>query len=231
MGITSLWQRVLHKIWKWWPRRGGPYDRRPSPPRLVLRERVFDVRIGPQYRRGVFIDVQNLYWGMRSFHPQAWIDYWQLQHFLRQDGATVTLSAFTYYDPDNKSQVDFIHALSLMGYRVVARPLRRLASGAVKGDIDLELALAVLDEAPYLDEIVLVTGDGDFVPLVNRLVQQGKLVKVIGPDKVTAPELIWACHEFINLSQIEGVVMVGEKTKSAASPPATDNEGDKDTET
>lgn len=222
MGVTATpwWQRLWHRLRSWWRGRRWLWQPRPAPPRLFVRDRVFDVRVGPRYRRGVFIDVQNLYLGMRSYHPNAWVDYWKLQQFLRQDGATVTFTAFTYYDPENKPQVDFIHALSLMGYRVVARPLRRLSSGAVKGDIDLEMALEVLDQAPYLDEIVLVTGDGDFVPLVNRLVQQGKLVKVIGPDKVTAPELIWACHEFVNLSQIEGVVVISERTREESASSA-----------
>ena len=204
MGVRG--RSLLTALRRWWQRLWRRL-RRSREVRLLTTERVFTLRVGTRYRRGVFIDVQNIYLGMRSAYPHARVDYWALQRFFRQDSADVTLTAFTFYDPENKAQVDFIHALSMMGYRVVARPLRRLASGAVKGDIDLEMALEILDQAPYLDEIVLVTGDGDFVPLVHRLIQRGKIVKVVGPDKVTAPELIWACHEFINLSQIEGVVV------------------------
>jgi len=53
--------------------------------------------------------------------------------------------------------------------------------------------------------VVLVTGDGDFAPLVDTLSRMGKFVKVIGPDRFTSQDLIHSCDEFINLSQIEGI--------------------------
>lgn len=91
-------------------------------------------------------------------------------------------------------------------YRVVTKPIKRMADGNIKANMDMEIAMEVLDQAPYLDEIVLITGDGDFTSLVNRLVQRGKFVSVIGPDRFTAPELIQACHAFLNFSQIPGAL-------------------------
>jgi len=91
-----------------------------------------------------------------------------------------------------------------MGYRVVTKPIKKLPDGSIKANMDMEMALEILDQAPFLDEIVIVSGDGDFVSLIDRLVQMGKRVVVIGPNPFSAPELIQACHEFINLSQIPG---------------------------
>ncbi len=71
----------------------------------------------------------------------------------------------------------------------------------------IEMALEVLYMAPYLDEIVLVTGDGDFVPLVHQLVWMGKIVRVIGPGRLTAQELGLVAHSFISLDHIEGILI------------------------
>ncbi len=64
--------------------------------------------------------------------------------------------------------------LGLMGYRVVSKPLRTLPDGSVKASMDLEMAVEILAQAPFLDEVVLVTGDSDFVVLVGHLCAMGK---------------------------------------------------------
>lgn len=161
---------------------------------------------GHLWRVGVFIDVQNLYLCVKSVFNQAKINYRALKDFLSHNGTVVNMTAFTCYDPDNHSQLEFIHALALMGYRVVAKPIKRLPDGSVKASMDMEMAIEILSEAPYLDEIIIVTGDGDFAPLVDQLARMGKVVKVIGPDKLTSPELIRSCNAFINLTQIDGIL-------------------------
>ncbi|HID06046.1 MAG TPA: NYN domain-containing protein [Armatimonadetes bacterium] len=158
------------------------------------------------WRVGVFVDVQNLYLCVKSVFNQAKINYRALKEFVSRNGVIAKITAFTSYDPDNRSQMDFMHALALMGYRVVAKPLKRLPDGTVKASMDMEMAIEILAQAPYLDEIILVTGDGDFAPLVDQLCRMGKTVKVIGPDRLTSPELIRACDAFINLAQVDGIL-------------------------
>jgi uncharacterized protein (TIGR00288 family) len=80
-----------------------------------------------------------------------------------------------------------------------------MPDGNIKASMDIEMALEILSMAPHLDEVVLVTGDGDFAPLVDTLSRMGKVVKVIGPDRFTSQDLIHSCDEFINLSQVEGI--------------------------
>jgi uncharacterized LabA/DUF88 family protein len=157
------------------------------------------------WRVGVFIDVQNIYMCVKSIFGHTRINYKVLRDFLTRNGALVKMVALTCYDPENRSQVDFMHALAMMGYRVVAKPLKRLPDGGIKASMDMEMALEILTSAPYLDEIVLVTGDGDFAPMVDYLARMGKIVKVIGPDRLTSPDLIRSCDQFINLSQIDGI--------------------------
>ncbi len=154
------------------------------------------------WRRGVFIDIQNIYMSVKAVFPGQQINYQAVMDYLNEDGVLTTFTAFSCVDPERQEQKGFLMAMALMGYRVVTKPIKRMADGNIKANMDMEIAMEVLDQAPYLDEIVLITGDGDFTSLVNRLVQRGKFVSVIGPDRFTAPELIQACHAFLNFSQI-----------------------------
>ena len=156
------------------------------------------------WRRGVFIDAQNIYMCTKVTHPNHYMNYQALVDFLSKRNAVSTFTVFYCIDPANESQARFVMALALMGYRVVTKPIKRLPDGSIKANMDMEMALEILDQAPFLDEIVIVSGDGDFVSLIDRLVRMGKRVMVIGPDQFCAPELIQACHEFISLSQIPG---------------------------
>ncbi len=157
------------------------------------------------WRVGVFVDVQNIYMCVKSVFGHTKINYRVLRDFLTRDGAIVKMVAFTCYDPENRSQLDFMHALALMGYRVVAKPLKRMPDGNIKASMDMEMALEILVSAPHFDEIVLVTGDGDFAPIVDHVARMGKIIKVIGPDRLTSPDLIRSCDQFINLAQIDGI--------------------------
>jgi len=158
-------------------------------------------------RVGVFMDVQNIYLTTQTLYGRGKINFKALRDYLLSDNnAIVTLSAFSCYDPNNEKQRSFLTAVGLLGYRVVAKPLRELPDGSIKANMDLELATEILRQAPYLDEIVLISGDGDFKILVDLLCNMGKLVKVIGPDRVTSPELIQAAHQFVNLHSIEGIL-------------------------
>lgn len=159
-------------------------------------------------RVGVFIDVQNIYLTTKNVFQQGKINWLALRKFLEREDAVVTFCAFTNYDPDSDPQRNFMNWLGCNGYRVVYKPLRNLPDGSIKASMDLEMAVEILTQAPYLDEVILVTGDGDFAVLVDRLCALGKLVKVLGPERLTSPDLIRACHQFMNLHAIEGILDV-----------------------
>ncbi len=162
------------------------------------------------WRIGVFVDVQNLYHTAKALWPGTKINYRVLRDYILSqapDPRAVTFQAFTAINPEWKAQEQFLWALSHIGYRIITKPIRRMPDGSIKGDMDLEMALEVLYMAPYLDEIVLVTGDGDFVPLVHQLVWMGKVVRVIGPGRLTAQELGLVAHSFVSLDHIEGILI------------------------
>lgn len=170
--------------------------------RLLLKKKPSHTNIR---RVGVFIDVHYIYHSVKRLGGKGKINYLNLQKFLTQPGALVSFVAFMSYDPNNTGQSEFLDWLAHNGFRVVSKPHKDYPDGSVKRTMDLEIAVEVLKEAPYLDEVVLVTGDGDFVPLVDQLCAMGKVVKVIGPQNFTAKELIRACHSFVQLNKIAGI--------------------------
>lgn len=165
-------------------------------------------------RRGVFVDVQNIYHttGRRR------VNYEVLRDVL--DNGNTTFVAFKSYNPKDPGDNKFVDALALIGYRVITKPIRELPDGTIKANMDMEMAMEILGQSPHLDEVVLVSGDGDFVPLINYLVQQGKYTVVIGPESYTARELIHLCHIFICLSDLPDIWLGPDASESPISPSA-----------
>lgn len=119
------------------------------------------------------------------------------------------LRAFAYMgiDPNDaqaKSLVAYLKRYA--GYKVIEKPLRRYDDGTVKANLDIELAIDMLTIAEHVDTIVLVSGDGDFVRLVETVQFRGVRVEVIGLEGSTATALIEASDGFTNLADMIGEV-------------------------
>jgi uncharacterized LabA/DUF88 family protein len=147
----------------------------------------------------MFVDVQNIW---KTFGK---INYDALLNYVKRDRQLIRAAAFMSYDPDDEGQHNFMRALSHLGYRVVSKPIRRMPDGSIKGNTDLEFAIDAITLGRALDVVVLVTGDGDFVRLVEALGYMGVRVEVIGPDTNTAIQLIYAADHYTNMSSVKGV--------------------------
>jgi|UniRef100_A0A7C3UP33 uncharacterized LabA/DUF88 family protein len=158
---------------------------------------------------GVFLDIQNI---QETFERQGKeVRYDALQRNiivrLKRDPREYKFVAFVPFKRDDERRQRLIDALSFMNYRVVSKMVRERLDGSFKANMDIEITLEILSMSPGLDEVVLVTGDGDFVALVDYLSRQGKRITVIGLGKgYTSVELIRACDEYLNLDEMEGVI-------------------------
>ncbi|MBI5787801.1 MAG: NYN domain-containing protein [Candidatus Schekmanbacteria bacterium] len=163
---------------------------------------------------GLFVDVQNIW---KTFGK---IKYDVLLKYVTQKNnrRLVRAAAFMSYDPNDEGQHNFMRALSHLGYRVVSKPIRRLPDGTIKGNMDLEFAIDALTLGKVLDVAILVTGDGDFVRLVEALGYLGVRVEVIGPDSNTAIQLIYAADHYTNLSTVHGVGDNSERSGTEGEP-------------
>jgi|GEM_PF-4417461 len=108
------------------------------------------------------------------------------------------------FDPDIPESVMIVKELSSFGFRVRPVPVKKFTNGngekKVKNNTDMVMAVDILEESDSVNHVVIVTGDGDFIPVIDALVRKGKRVTVIGPEGQTALKLQWACHEFISLT-------------------------------
>jgi len=148
---------------------------------------------GPGARVGVFIDVQNVYYAARRLKGK--LDFDALLQEAVLDRRLIQATAYVVESKET-DQSQFIARLQQRAIKVQRKSLKVRADGSMKGDWDMELALDVLDAAPILDVVVLVSGDGDFTSLVERVKRMGPRVEVIGFPRHTAKSLVEAADEF-----------------------------------
>ncbi len=106
---------------------------------------------------------------------------------------------------------NFFGALEKIGIETKTKDLQIFAGGAKKADWDVGLAVDAIKMAPRLDCVVIVSGDGDFVPLVEYLQTMGVQVEVVSFGKSTSGKLREATDDFVDLSEDPKKYLMGSK--------------------
>ncbi len=179
-------------------------------------------------RVGVFVDVQNLYHSAKHLYG-ARVNFSEMLKSIV--GSRILIRAIGYVvksdlsagegprseksrfsDPTNKSpEANFFEALEKSGIELRVKDLQIFAGGAKKADWDVGMAVDAIRAADALDVVILVTGDGDFVPLVEYLKWgKGKQVEVASFGRSTSGRLKEVVDEYIDLDQNPKVLL---KTK------------------
>lgn len=146
-------------------------------------------------RLAVFVDVQNIYYTTRQAFGQQF-NYSALWQELTALGDVC--SAFAYaIDSNNPGQKKFQDALRHIGFEVKLKPYIQRRDGSAKGDWDVGIAIDVLDSADTVDAVVLLSGDGDFDLLLERVREKhGVEAHVYGVEALTADSLVRAANVF-----------------------------------
>ncbi len=152
-----------------------------------------------EQRVGVFVDVQNMFYSAKALH-QSKIDYSKLLQEIVGDRNLVRAIAYVVQKAD-VDQSSFTDALKRLGYEIKSKELRLRPDGTAKGDWDMGIAIDTIAIAPKLDTVVLVSGDGDFVPLVEMLKAHGCRVEVASFRKSTASDLVNAATKYIAIEE------------------------------
>ncbi len=153
-----------------------------------------------EQRVGIFIDTQNLYHTAKNLY-HARVNFAQIVKDALGDRSLIRAVAYviTTEAGDEKA---FFEALTKMGIEAKTKDLQIFAGGSMKADWDVGMSIDAVKLAPKLDAVVLVTGDGDFVPLVEYLqIHEGCQVEVVSFGKSTSSKLIEAADDFIDLDQ------------------------------
>lgn len=148
----------------------------------------------------IFVDIQNVYYTVREAYGKNF-DY--NKFWAQVTAGRDVVAAFCYaIDRGDQKQRDFQNILRAIGFNVKLKPFIQRSDGSAKGDWDVGIALDAMEYAEQADVIVLVSGDGDFDLLVNKIrVKHGKKVEVYGVPQLTAASLINEASEFIAIDR------------------------------
>ena len=158
------------------------------------------MRIKIEQRIGVFVDVQNMYYSARNLYNSK-VNFGQILKEAVNNRILVRAIAYVI-KADIKEEKNFFEALNKIGYEVKAKDLQTFIGGAKKGDWDIGIAMDTIELAPKLDTIVLVSGDGDYIPLVQHLKRaMGCRIEVMAFTKSSSSKLREEADEFIDLDK------------------------------
>ena len=152
----------------------------------------------PQQRVGVFVDIQNLYYSARALYNKK-VNFKKVLEEAVSNRHLVRALAYGI-TTEEAHEEDFHQALSDQGFEVKTKPLQTFVGGQKKGDWDVGIAMDVLQLEPKIDVAVLISGDGDFIPLVEFSQRKGLRVEVISFLKSTSTALTHAADSFTDLS-------------------------------
>ncbi len=147
-----------------------------------------------ELRVGIFVDVQNIFYAAKPFNAR--LDFEKLLELSVGKRRLIRAIAYVVQSPD-VDQSNFISMLQQKSYEVKIKDLRQRSDGSAKGDWDMGMAIDIMRFVDKLDIVVLVSGDGDFVPLVDLVKTLGPRVEVISFTYNTARDLINSADEHI----------------------------------
>ncbi len=148
-------------------------------------------------RVGIFIDTQNLYHSAKNLYRSKVNFANVVKEALA--GRTLVRAVAYVIRTESEEEKSFFEALNKSGIETKVKDIRIFAGGAKKADWDIGMAIDALSMAEKLDTVVLATGDGDFVPLVEYLKSKGCQVEVIAFGKSAAGVLREATDDFIDM--------------------------------
>jgi len=150
-----------------------------------------------EQRVEVLIDVQNLYHSAKNLYG-ARVNFKEV--LKKAIAGRKFLRAFAYVVRTKTGEErPFFEALTSLGIETRVRDLQEFYGGQKKADWDVGIVIDAIRTAPNVDVIVLCSGDGDFVPLVEYLKNQGKRVEVIAFGRTTSSKLKEIADEFFDL--------------------------------
>lgn len=159
-----------------------------------------------EQRVGVFIDTQNLYHCARNLY-KARVNFGAVLKEAVAGRKLVRAVAYVIRT-EAGDEKNFFEALEKLGIETKIKDLQVFHSGTKKGDWDVGLAVDALKTAPRLDTVVIISGDGDFVPLVEYL-QTMTQVEIISFGKSTSAKLRETADDFIDLSENPRKYLIG----------------------
>ena len=137
----------------------------------------------------IFVDVQNIYYTTRHAYARQF-NYRKFWERIGYEGEIISATAYAIYRNDDK-QIKFQDALKHIGFKVKLKPYIQRSDGSAKGDWDVGITIDVMESAKEVDTIVLLSGDGDFDLLLQKIIADYDVTtQVYGVPALTANSLV-----------------------------------------
>jgi uncharacterized LabA/DUF88 family protein len=163
-----------------------------------------------EQRVGILVDVSNMYHSAKNLYNRR-VNF---KEILNQAVALRKLIRATAYviKSDNEDEMAFFEALSQQGFEVKMKDLQTFAGGAKKGDWDVGISIDAIKLADKLDVIIIVSGDGDYLPLVSYLQNnKGCLVEIMAFRQTCSAKIIEEADDFTDLSSDKKYLIGGRR--------------------
>src|SRR3990170_3670336 len=157
------------------------------------------IRKNPNQRVGVFVDVQNMYYSAKNLYGKR-VNFSSILDTAVSGRQLIRAIAYVIKASMPEEQ-SFFDALEKAGFEVKSKEIQVFPVGVKKGDWDVGIALDMIRLAPRLDVLILVSGDGDYVPLVEYLRNQGHRVEAVAFGKSTSAKLLAEVDEFVDMDE------------------------------
>ena len=143
----------------------------------------------------LFVDVQNIYYTTRDTFSRQF-NYKKLWQRISSEGEIVCAYAYATHRGDDK-QIKFQDALKHIGFTVKLKPYIQRSDGSAEGDWDVGITIDVMEVAKEVDTIILLSGDGDFGLLLEKIKKDYTVnTEVYGVRELTANNLIDSANSF-----------------------------------
>ena len=153
-----------------------------------------------EQRVGVLVDIQNLYYSAKVLYSKK-VNFGQILKDCVSDRKLIRAIAYGIKTQEGQEE-KFFEALEKVGYEVKTKDLQIFPGGAKKGDWDVGIAVDAIKMSKSLDAIVLISGDGDYIPLVKYIQSTtGCRVEGMAFGESTSNKLVEELDNFTNLSE------------------------------
>ena len=162
-------------------------------------------------RVAVLFDIQNLYHSAKNIYG-ARVNFGAILKSAVSDRNLIRAFGYVVKTKTGEEKA-FFEALSKLGIETRVRELQEFFGGVKKADWDVGITVDAIRISPSVDTIVLASGDGDFIQLVDYLKNQGKRVEVIAFGRSSSAKLKEEVDEFIDLDEFPAKYLLKTRTK------------------
>ena len=161
-----------------------------------------------EQRVAVFIDAQNLYHTAKNLFGHK-VNFGKIVEDALAGRKLVRAIAYVIASESGEEQ-GFFDALNKAGIETKVKDLQVFSGGAKKADWDVGLAVDAITMAPKVDAVILLSGDGDFIPMVKYLqIHSGIQVEVASFGRSSSQKLVEACDNFTDLAEHPEKYLIG----------------------